>query len=200
MISNRQLFLRHVAQTSESSLQFEIEKAEGIYFYDKKGRPYLDLVSGVAVSALGHGHPKVKEAVKKQADRYMHTMVYGEFVQSPQVEYAEWLAKHLPDRLDNVYFVNSGSEAIELYNHNLETGHPFDVVLMDLTIPGGMGGGETIKKLLEIDPDVKAIVSSGYSNDPIMANFKEYGFRGCLAKPYKMQDLNQILQQVLSRK
>lgn len=91
-----------------------------------------------------------------------------------------------------------GSKAIELYNHNLETGHPFDVVLMDLTIPGGMGGGETIKKLLEIDPDVKAIVSSGYSNDPIMANFKEYGFRGCLAKPYKMQDLNQILQQVLS--
>jgi acetylornithine/succinyldiaminopimelate/putrescine aminotransferase len=113
MISNRQLFLRHVAQTSESSLQFEIQKAEGIYFYDKKGRPYIDLVSGVAVSALGHGHPKVKEAVKKQADSYMHTMVYGEFVQSPQVEYAEWLATHLPDRLDNVYFVNSGSEAID---------------------------------------------------------------------------------------
>ena len=64
MLSNRQLFLRHVAQTSESSLQFEIERAEGIYFYDKKGKPYLDLVSGVAVSALGHGHPKVKEAVK----------------------------------------------------------------------------------------------------------------------------------------
>jgi two-component system cell cycle sensor histidine kinase/response regulator CckA len=93
-----------------------------------------------------------------------------------------------------------GNEAIKLYNNNLETGHPFDVVLMDLTIPGGMGGSETIKKLLEIDPDIKAIVSSGYSNDPIMANFKEYGFQGCLAKPYKMQDLNQILQQVLSSK
>jgi acetylornithine/succinyldiaminopimelate/putrescine aminotransferase len=113
MISNRQLFLRHVAQTSESSLQFEIERAEGINFYGKNGKPYIDLVSGVSVSTLGHGHPKVIEAVKSQADRYMHTMVYGEFVQSPQVAYAEWLTKRLPQSLDNVYFVNSGSEAID---------------------------------------------------------------------------------------
>jgi len=113
MISNRQLFLRHVAQTSESSLQFEIERAEGIFFYDKAGKPYIDLVSGVSVSALGHGHPKVIEAVKDQAERYMHTMVYGEFIQSPQVAYAEWLTERLPGGLDNVYFVNSGSEAID---------------------------------------------------------------------------------------
>ena len=113
MISNRQLFLRHVAQTSESSLQFEIEKAEGINFYDTTGKAYIDLVSGVSVSALGHAHPAVVKAVKDQAERYMHTMVYGEFVLSPQVEYAEWLAGHLPADLDNVYFVNSGSEAIE---------------------------------------------------------------------------------------
>jgi len=113
MISNRQLFLRHVAQTSESSLQFEIERAEGIFFYDKAGKAYIDMVSGVSVSALGHGHPKVVEAVKDQADRYMHTMVYGEFVQSPQVAYAEWLTERLPGSLDNVYFVNSGSEAID---------------------------------------------------------------------------------------
>lgn len=113
MISNRQLFLRHVAQTSESSLQFEIERAEGIYFYDTAGKAYIDLVSGVSVSALGHAHPAVVKAVKDQAERYMHTMVYGEFVLSPQVEYAEWLAGHLPTGLDNVYFVNSGSEAIE---------------------------------------------------------------------------------------
>ncbi len=113
MISNRQLFLRHVAQTSESSLQFEIERAEGIFFYDKAGKAYIDLVSGVSVSALGHAHPKVIEAIKNQAERYMHTMVYGEFVQSPQVAYAEWLTLHLPPSLDNVYFVNSGSEAIE---------------------------------------------------------------------------------------
>ena len=113
MLSNRQLFLRHVAQTSESSLQFEIERAEGINFYDKNGKPFIDLVSGVSVSAVGHGHPKVVAAVKSQADRYMHTMVYGEFVQSPQVAYAQWLIERLPESLDNVFFVNSGSEAID---------------------------------------------------------------------------------------
>lgn len=113
MYSHRQLFLRHVAQTSESSLQFEIDRAEGIFFYDTEGREYIDLVSGVSVSALGHGHPAVVDAVIKQAERYMHTMVYGEFVQSPQVEYAEWLSHRLPEGLDNVFFVNSGSEAID---------------------------------------------------------------------------------------
>ena len=113
MVSNRQLFLRHVAQTSDSSLQFEIERAEGIFFYDTSGKAYIDLVSGVSVSALGHGHPAVVKAVKDQVDRYMHTMVYGEFIQSPQVAYAEWLVNRLPRDLDNVYFVNSGSEAIE---------------------------------------------------------------------------------------
>jgi len=113
MISNRQLFLRHVAQTSESSLQFEIERAQGIHFFDTTGKAYIDLVSGVSVSALGHAHPDVVKAVKNQAERYMHTMVYGEFVLSPQVAYADWLVRHLPTGLDNVYFVNSGSEAIE---------------------------------------------------------------------------------------
>ena len=113
MYSNRQLFLRHVAQTSESSLQFEIERAEGIFFYDTSGKKYLDLVSGVSVSSLGHGHPVVIRAVKDQAERYLHTMVYGEFVQSPQVKYAEWLASRLPEGLDNIFFVNSGSEAID---------------------------------------------------------------------------------------
>jgi len=113
MYSKRQLFLRHVAQTSESSLQFEIERAEGIFFYDTSGKSYIDLVSGVSVSALGHGHPAVVKAVKDQADRYLHTMVYGEFIQSPQVEYAEWMAGRLPEGLDNVFFVNSGSEAID---------------------------------------------------------------------------------------
>jgi acetylornithine/N-succinyldiaminopimelate aminotransferase len=113
MVSNRQLFLRHVAQTSDSSLKFEVERAEGIWFYDPSGKAYLDLVSGVSVSALGHGHPAVVKAIKDQADRYLHTMVYGEFVQSPQVRYAEWIAERLPSSLDNVFFVNSGSEAID---------------------------------------------------------------------------------------
>ena len=113
MVSYRQLFLRHMAQTSDSSLQFEIERAEGIFFYDTSGKAYIDLVSGVSVSALGHGHPVVIEAIKTQTDRYLHTMVYGEFVQSPQVQYAKWLTERLPSSLDNVYFVNSGSEAID---------------------------------------------------------------------------------------
>ena len=113
MISNRQLFLRHVAQTSDSSLKFEIDRAEGIYFYNKSGKRYIDLVSGVSVSALGHGHPTVIRAVKAQVERYMHTMVYGEFVKSPQVSYASWLVDRLPSALDNVFFVNSGSEAID---------------------------------------------------------------------------------------
>ena len=105
MISNRQLFLRHVAQTSDASLQFEIERAEGIFFYDTSGKEYIDLVSGVSVSALGHGHPVVVEAIKNQTDRYLHTMVYGEFVQLPQVKYARWLTERLPATLDNVFFV-----------------------------------------------------------------------------------------------
>lgn len=113
MLSNRQLFLRHVAQTSAGSLQFEIDRAEGVYFYGADGKQYMDLVSGVAVSALGHGHPNVVRAVQKQAGQYLHAMVYGEFIQSPQVRYAQWLSDRLPGSLDNVFFVNSGSEAID---------------------------------------------------------------------------------------
>jgi acetylornithine/succinyldiaminopimelate/putrescine aminotransferase len=112
-LSNRQLFLKHVGQTSGNSLQLEIERAEGIYFYTPQQKRYIDLVSGVSVSSLGHGHPAVIEAVKMQVEKHMHLMVYGEFVQSPQTRYAEWIARHLPENLEVVYFVNSGSEAIE---------------------------------------------------------------------------------------
>jgi acetylornithine/succinyldiaminopimelate/putrescine aminotransferase len=112
-LSNRQIFLRHVGQTSGTPLQLEIERAEGIYFHTPEGKRYTDLVSGVSVSALGHGHPAVVTAVKAQAEKHMHLMVYGEFVQSPQTGYAEWIASHLPDPLKVVYYVNSGSEAIE---------------------------------------------------------------------------------------
>ena len=111
--SNRQLFLDHVGQTSGKPLLLEVDHAEGIYFYTPGGKRYIDLVSGVSVSSLGHGHPAVKEAVKQQVDKHMHLMVYGELVQSPQVLYAKWLAGQLPTTLDTVYYVNSGSEAIE---------------------------------------------------------------------------------------
>jgi acetylornithine/succinyldiaminopimelate/putrescine aminotransferase len=113
MLTNRQLFSRYMGLPSVISDPVEIIRAEGIYLYDDAGNKYIDLVSGVSVSNVGHAHPSVVEAVRKQIDQYMHLMVYGKFVQSPQVKLAERLAKLLPGKLSSVYFVNSGSEAIE---------------------------------------------------------------------------------------
>ena len=107
------LFLRHVAQTSPNPLGLEIIKAEGHYLYDRSGKVYLDLIGGISVCNTGHRHPRVVQAVKDQADRYFHLLVYGELVQSPQVDYASLLASHLPPSLDSVYFTNSGAEAAE---------------------------------------------------------------------------------------
>ncbi|MCD4794214.1 MAG: aspartate aminotransferase family protein [Bacteroidales bacterium] len=113
MITNRQLFFRHVGQTSQAPIALEITKAEGIYLYDVTGKKYIDLVSGVSVCNVGHRHPKVVQAIKDQLDKYMHLMVYGEYIQSPQVKYAKLLTDNLPEKLNSVYFVNSGSEAVE---------------------------------------------------------------------------------------
>ncbi|TVQ51490.1 MAG: aspartate aminotransferase family protein [Saprospirales bacterium] len=106
-------FKRYLAQTSPEPMLFQPEKGEGVFLMDKNGKKYLDLISGISVSALGHCHPAVIEAVEGQCRKYSHTMVYGEFVLSPQVELAKKLCSTLPDTLDNVYFVNSGSEAVE---------------------------------------------------------------------------------------
>lgn len=113
MLTKRQLFLDHVAQTSEFPLALEIEQAEGVYMYGKEGESYIDIISGIGVSNVGHRHPKVIKSIKEQIDKYMHLMVYGEFVQSPQVLLAEKISSILPEKLSSVYFVNSGSEAIE---------------------------------------------------------------------------------------
>ena len=113
MITNRQLFLSHLAQTTEFPLAIEIVKAEGIYLYGPNGQRYLDLISGIGVSNVGHCHPKVVEAIHQQVDQYLHVMVYGEYIQSPQTLLAKALVDTLPPGLDNVYLVNSGSEAIE---------------------------------------------------------------------------------------
>ena len=113
MLTNRQLFLKHLGQTSESPLMLEIERAEGVFMYGPAGEKYLDLVSGVSVSNTGHRHHKVVAAVKNQVDAYMHLMVYGEVIQNPQVKYAEYLTEFLPSNLTSVYFVNSGSEAVD---------------------------------------------------------------------------------------
>lgn len=109
----RQLFLQHVAQTSSAPLALEIVKAEGCELIDTSGKRYIDLIGGISVANVGHRHPKVIEAIKKQTDDYLHVMVYGEFVQSPQVQYANLLTQHLPSSLNSVYFTNSGAEAVE---------------------------------------------------------------------------------------
>ena len=113
MISLRELFLTNNAQTTNFPLLLEIERAEGIYLYDVTGKAYIDLISGIGVSNLGHGNPHVIGAVKAQLDKYMHLMVYGEFVQTPQVRFAEKLLSLLPASLQSVYFTNSGTEAVE---------------------------------------------------------------------------------------
>jgi len=113
MLSNRQLFSRYLAQTSAFPMSLEIEKARGVYMYDVSGKKYLDLISGISVSSLGHLHPKVVRAIKTQLDDYMHLMVYGEFIEVPQVKLAQLIAGNLPGGLDNVFLVNSGSEAVE---------------------------------------------------------------------------------------
>lgn len=112
-MNNRQLFLSHLAQTTDFPLLIEIEKAEGIYMYGPEGRKYMDLISGIGVSNVGHRHPKVIQAIQNQLDKYLHLMVYGEYVQSPQVKLAKALTDTLPAHMDNVYLVNSGSEAVE---------------------------------------------------------------------------------------
>lgn len=113
MLTNRQLFLLHTAQTSNSPRLTEISHAEGIYLYSPDGKKYIDLVSGFAVNNIGHRHPKVVAAIKDQLDKHLHVTVFGEFVQSPQVKLAQKLASVLPESLNSIYFVNSGTEATE---------------------------------------------------------------------------------------
>jgi acetylornithine/succinyldiaminopimelate/putrescine aminotransferase len=109
----RSQFLNHLAQTSDAPLALDIIKAQGNYLYDRAGKAYLDLIGGISVCNVGHTHPKVVAAIQKQAASYLHVMVYGELIQSPQVDYASQLAQLLPDPLSAVYFTSSGSEATE---------------------------------------------------------------------------------------
>jgi acetylornithine/succinyldiaminopimelate/putrescine aminotransferase len=113
MSTDRQLFFTHIAQTSASPIGLEIVKADGNYQYDIHGKKYFDLISGFSVANIGHSHSAVIDAVKKQAENYMHLIVYGEFIQSPQTQYAQLLMAHLPATLNCVYFTNSGAEATE---------------------------------------------------------------------------------------
>ena len=112
-MTQRELFLRHVAQTSAAPLALEIVKAEGCTLYNAEGKEYIDLIGGISVANIGHRHPKVIAAIQKQLAAYLHIMVYGEFIEAPQVQYAKLLTDNLPASLSSVYFTNSGAEAVE---------------------------------------------------------------------------------------
>ena len=112
-MNNRQLFLQHVAQTSTAPLGIEMVEAAGVTLTDVDGKTYTDFIAGFSVCNIGHSHPDVVKAVQDQAAKYMHLIVYGEFIESPQVQYASLLASHLPQNLDCVYFTSSGAEATE---------------------------------------------------------------------------------------
>ncbi len=112
-MDTRRLFFRHIAQTSESPLAIHIKKAKGSLLWNDDGKEFIDLISGISVCNIGHRHPAVVKAIKDQADKYLHVLVYGEIVETPQVQYAHMLAEHLPEELSCVYFTNSGAEAVE---------------------------------------------------------------------------------------
>src|SRR5882757_4756376 len=112
-MNQRELFFKHLGQTSPAPLALEIVRAEGVYLYDVTGKKYLDSIGGISVCNTGHRHPRIVQAIKDQADRYLHVLVYGELIQSPQVRYAALLAANLPASLNSIYFTNSGAEATE---------------------------------------------------------------------------------------
>lgn len=113
MFTRRQLFLQHIAQTSPTPPALDIVSAKGVHLFDQNGKKYIDLISGISVSSLGHGHPEIMQAAKDQIEKHMHLMVYGEYIISPQVDFAKSLSEQLPDNLSCVYFTNSGTEATE---------------------------------------------------------------------------------------
>ena len=112
-INNRQLFFQHLAQTSDKPIGIEVASAKGIYIHDVHGKAFVDMIAGFSVCNIGHSHPDVIKAIQEQIAQYMHVIVYGEFVQAPQVNYAKTLTALLPSNLQSVYFTNSGAEATE---------------------------------------------------------------------------------------
>jgi acetylornithine/succinyldiaminopimelate/putrescine aminotransferase len=112
-MNNRQLFFQHLAQTSDKPIGIEVASAEGIYIKDVNGKKFIDMIAGFSVCNIGHSHPDVIKAIQEQVEKYMHVIVYGEFIQAPQVQYAKALTSLLPENLQSVYFTSSGAEATE---------------------------------------------------------------------------------------
>jgi len=113
MTTDAQSFYQHIAQTSDEPMGLEIERAEGCHLFTTGGKKFTDLISGIAVSSLGHRHPNVIKAIQYQLEKHLHVMVYGEFIQAPQSRFAKLLCDQLPEKLDRTYFVNSGTESVE---------------------------------------------------------------------------------------
>ena len=112
-MNNRQLFFQHLAQTSDKPIGIEVASAEGIFIKDVNGKTFVDMIAGFSVCNIGHSHPEVIKAIQEQTSKYMHVIVYGEFIQAPQVKYAKALTSILPENLQSVYFTSSGAEATE---------------------------------------------------------------------------------------
>lgn len=165
MSLEREIFFRHLGLPSANPSALEIDRAEGIWLYGPGGKRYADLVSGVAVSNVGHRHPVVIRAIKEQLEKHLHLMVYGELVQSPQVKLAQKLTSLLPGKLDCVYFVNSGSEAIEgsLKLARRSTGRKEMIAFRNAYHGGTLGalsicGNDTLKKAFEpLLPGIRTI-------------------------------------------
>ncbi len=173
------------------------------YSIIKKHNGHLTVESQLGAGTTFHIYlPASSEAILIVEEREEKKPIIGEgrILVMDDEELVRELASDMLTRLGyEVITAIDGAEAIELYKAAMESGDRFAAVIVDLTVPGGMGGRQTIQRLIEIDPEVKAIVSSGYSNDPILANFTEYGFKGVVAKPYKIRELSEVLHRVTNR-
>ncbi len=181
------------------------EKGSGLglattYSIIKRNGGYITVESEVGVETTFHLYlpASQKKLPKKEKREKRPDVRKGKILVMDDEEMVRLVARTMLKRIGyEVEFASDGPETIDLYKRAMQLNQPFDAIIMDLTIPGGMGGREAIKRLLEINPEVKAIVSSGYSNDLVMADFKKYGFCGVVAKPYTLEELSQILHSLM---
>jgi CheY-like chemotaxis protein len=173
-----------------------------VYSIIKRHDGYIDVESEVGIGTTFHIYlPSTGEKiVKDETGKLNIRKGSGKILVMDDEEMVRDFAKELLSEFGyDVELAEDGEEAIQIFSNAIESGKPFDAVILDLTIPGGMGGADVIQKLREIDPDVKGLVSSGYSNDPIMSNYEDYGFCGVIPKPYKIEEINQILDSILKK-
>ncbi|MFH1148431.1 MAG: ATP-binding protein, partial [Pseudomonadota bacterium] len=191
------------------------------YFTTKEKGSGLGLTTAYSIVKNHDGHIRVESKVGVGTTVYVYLPASLEAVPADEIEEGSPSENPLPGKgrvliMDDeemvrevageilthmgyeVDYAKNGTEAIAVYQDAKWTGRPFDVLIMDLTIPGGMGGKEAVKKLLEIDPEARVIVSSGYSSDPIMSDFARYGFVGVIAKPYRIEDLSAVLYRTMA--